>query len=172
MQSFSLLWSQLPKEGMSTVFCSGLQNPPFKRQQGRLLLFQLRTATIRRSPTKTFQVQRKYKNKEFRQTVLKEEKHTETQETTATSLKCSFASTISTFPHLKLPWCWFNIENILNIFQTLLWLSSSHKVFSVLVTVLFSFISNSSEAQIISCKFFSRPSNSVALTICYLRNRN
>lgn len=131
-------------------------------------------ATIRRSLAKMFQVQRKYKNKEFRQTVLKEEKHAETQETTATSLKCSFASTISTFPHLKLPWCWFNIENILNIFQTLPWLSSSDKVFffSVLVILPFPCISNSSEAPIISCKFFLPPSNSFTPTIHYLLNRN
>lgn len=154
---------------MSTVFCPGLQNP---LNGSKATVVSIKDGNYQEKPDQMFQVQRKYKNKEFRQTVLKEEKHTETQETTATSLKCSFASTISTFPHLKLPWCWFNIENTLNIFQTLLWLSSSDKAFSVLVTVLFSFISNSSEDQIISCKFFSPPSNPVTLTIRYLHNRN
>lgn len=123
-----------------------------------------------------FQVQRKCKNKELRQTVLKVKKtpkqthhHTEMQETTDTSLSPP-------------PFQLFPLDNsrgadfALRIFYT-----SSKRCcgfhpctrasLQFLLFSCFWYLQNF-RSQIISCKFFSPPSNSFTPTMHYLLNRN
>ena len=150
------------------------------RMAARLWLFQLRTATIRRSLAKMFQVQRKCKNKEFRQPVLKRggkqghttpHHHTETLETTDNSaspppfqlypfLNSHGADFALRFFHTSSKYsCGFHPHTSGWVFS-----SSCHSP----TFQYFQYF----RSLIIFCKLFFPLSNPFTLTICYRLSRN